>query len=66
MEPGAACADVEAPFCSAGRLLEKVRLLLGVASSGRLLLKGPCPGLLAEDMAPLQHAARLSLYIRLV
>ncbi len=39
------------PFCGAGRLVETARLLLGVASSGKLLLRGTGPDLPVSGIA---------------
>ena len=52
--PGKACEEV-GPFCGAGRLLDRARLLLGVASKGKLLLMAPGPCLPTSDIASLDH-----------
>ena len=60
VEPGKACEEV-GPFCGAGRLLDRARLLLGVASRGKLLLMGPGPCLPTSDIASLDHCLLLLL-----
>ena len=52
--PDKACEEL-GPFCGAGRLLDRARLLLGVASKGKLLLMGPGPCLPTSDIASLDH-----------
>jgi hypothetical protein len=47
-------------FCGAGRLLDRARLLLGVASRGKLLLIGPGPRLPASDIAAISFLSATS------